>query len=380
MKKHLSLETLTEIVIKREWIEEGEIHDHLEACQSCRNSLVSLERILSPSGNRALFPSPEVEKRILASFNESKPGKPAGLKQTRRRALAAALITGAASAAAAVIFLVFTPFHKPALTAPVKISDSNGDLFINDIRASGKAMAETGSLLCTGRDSSVRISHENHFSIILAPDSRLLIKESRFDAGKNTLIFAFVLSHGRVYGEFNHTGVKLNYSFETPQARMDSIGTKFLLSTDGEKTELVLTEGSLDIRSFRENSILRAESGKTYEVTAKIAASPSSERQRREIDSVRNRPIRKPGAKTFSGDARERRPELPAESVKADNLSAIPGGIPDERMTEGRPHIPEDASRPESFNPDEGKPERRFDFDRMKNERRRPQENPLPTE
>jgi hypothetical protein len=154
-----------------------------------------------------------------------------------------------------------------------------------------------------------------------------------------------------------------------------------MLSADTAKTELVLTEGSVDIHSLKNNESLHARSGNTYEVTSVIAAAPSTEEKSREIKSVQGASAGKLNMGVFRYITADKNRSMTPQSqsarerdfMKIQNPSVRSGDMNNE-MTPG----PRNGMPREGMDRREGPGDGiRPDMDRMRNDIRRPQDGPF---
>jgi|GEM_PF-2137064 len=231
------------------------VMNHISSCQDCAKKYETHLALLKPSDNSTVTPSEQVERRLIHSYRSmQKPGKKALPDRLRPLALGAA-------ASVIVMFGIYLSLFRDGredaidMTA-VRIS---GSFMINETTAARGATLTTGSSLETAHESRAEIGLRETFSIFMAPQSRLEVDEARYDRKSEHKIFSFLLDQGTVFARFRHNESGLEYSFQTQQALIHSIGTQFLLQAEEKATTVLLTEGRLKITSM--------ETGETIELT-----------------------------------------------------------------------------------------------------------------
>lgn len=251
-----------------------DVRSHIAGCDSCREKYERYSALLNPSDNSSLSPSPSVESRIAQSFRRemSSPRPRKGILWKPVLAMAVLLII------AGSLFLFRRDSVQPV---SITVSDFNGRVYVDNRQVQRRLEIKLAALR-TGIGSRVTISYPDAFDITLLENAALMITEGYFSEKRNLYRFSFELGKGMVYAVFPHDRTKVDYSFDTPQARIYSIGTEFLLTVSDRETVLIMLDGELQIQS-RTGRMVKARSGKRYRITESIE---ESDREYNELQAL----------------------------------------------------------------------------------------------
>lgn len=299
------------------------IQAHLPRCRPCRERYEIITTLLSSSDNRAVAPTDKPYQRLIDSLREIEKGEKQILtepKQHTRRLLKPAI----AIAASALVIIIaalairYSETYAPE-SLPITFEKHRGTVYIDNTTAYPRSVIGEGSILRTEDEAIAAVSYHDLIKIMLAGNSTLKIKKAEYHGGKDTFRLAFDLRQGTLYSSFSHRGVKIDYSFQTPKARIQAIGTEFLLQTSEDKTILIVTRGIVYIKSTVSGEEVKSTEGKKYIITSSIQEREADAEAMKMIQSLKNymemkKPSKKSKLKKRSASEADR---------KADNSNTI---------------------------------------------------------
>jgi hypothetical protein len=250
------------------------VQAHLSRCRPCRERYDLITALLSSSDNRAIAPSEKLYLRIIGSLNEiEKVEKSVPDEQISpaSRLLKTAVVIAASALViiTAVLAIRYSETYSPE-SLPIAFEKIRGTVHINNDIAHPISVIGEGSMLRTDNRAIAAIAYRDFIKIVLSGNTTLKIKKAEYNEEKEVFRLAFDLTEGTVYSSFSHRGVKIDYSFNTPKAIIHAIGTEFLLSTSGNKTILILTRGSVYIKSTVSGEEVKSTEGNEYIITSSI--------------------------------------------------------------------------------------------------------------
>ncbi|MCP4132355.1 MAG: FecR domain-containing protein [bacterium] len=247
---------------------------HMKECELCRDRYESIAALLRSSDNSALAPSEKVKQQIIRyhrkALERSAKKEQSPASELFKKYLRPVSFAGAALSLILVFGIIFLKDVQRGTGNDVDIllSGTGGSVRASDSTAPPGTLLSKGTVINTGENSFAEITYKDFFKVKLAANTRLLITAAQSDSSQKHR-FAFNLQKGAVYSDFNHAA-QMNYSFETPGAVLNSIGTQFLLSAREKKTKLFLIEGSVKVKSRSSGKAVETVAGKTYAVTSSI--------------------------------------------------------------------------------------------------------------
>ncbi len=245
---------------------------HIAECESCKDVFKSATVLYIPSNAAEISVSAATDERVGRSvrqiISEASAEKPRLIFLMNRFSMAASF----AAAVVIIIFLlshyIFFPANKPL---GLDVSNISGNTVINNREIDSASRLNEHDLLRTGDKSFARVSLGNMFIVEVAQNTEFFLDSSREDVKHNNFIFSFNLRSGDINAKFNHDAVKLTYSFITPHARIDSIGTEFSMSVTPHETILKLREGTVRITALATGIIAMAHHGNEYVIMNTIS-------------------------------------------------------------------------------------------------------------
>jgi len=264
VKKHPREKKIIDVVLLREESGMTAVQSHIVGCDACREKYERYSALLDSSDNSSLAPSPSVEARIAQSFRREMSALPPrkGILWKPVLAMAVLLII------AGVIFLFQRDSVQPV---SITVNDFNGRVYVDKQKVERRLEIELAEIR-TEMHSQVTLSYPDTFDITLLDNTALMVTEGYFSKKRDLYRFSFDLGRGMVYAVFPHDHPRIEYSFNTPQARIYSIGTEFLLRTSERESVLIMIDGELQIQCHS-GRIAKAQSGKRYRITESIEES-----------------------------------------------------------------------------------------------------------
>ena len=235
-----------------------------------------------PSRNDAIAPSRRVEKRMLASYraiHQDKIVDAAGSKiftmpvPWNRRALA-----GAFAAALLVMgtgVLIYRAHTPRAL--PLYVYSMKGRAFLDGEPVSYQSTIREGSLLEVPQRSFVVLSYKGRFLLKVYERSELRLGKAMMKRKPGQAEFVFNLIRGTLFTRINNEVDEPDYFYMTPNARIKSSRTEFILKVAGNKTILIPRSGTINITSLESREEVLTLPDKQYVITSSIETSESGE-------------------------------------------------------------------------------------------------------
>ena len=228
-------------------IENSAIREHIGTCPDCLKYFQDLSSVLSPSDNSHISVSDDVEHRIVNSYRNIKlhtgnaAEKFTGLFKP-------ALASLAIIAVAAASIMVYSIYYKDEQKR-ISYKKLYGDSYINNVRVND-TLISSGDRIVTKSESSSRLEIGEIFLINIYSDSEIEIEKSLFLKKEKQVVFNFKIISGTFHAKFEKQS-DLYYSFTTEFAKIESIGTEFIIKHTKEETTVIVSEGSLLITALR---------------------------------------------------------------------------------------------------------------------------------
>ncbi|HSV95994.1 MAG TPA: hypothetical protein VLM75_03560 [Spirochaetota bacterium] len=260
----------------------GALRDHIGRCARCRERYEKLLHVLAPSHHDAIAPSNGIEKRILASYRiiqRNETGGATGLNlftipaTWNRKALA-----GACAALILVAGAVITAYrmHTPQ-TLPLYVYFTKGSALIDGEPVSYQSTIREGSLLEVPRNSIVVLSYKDRFLLKVYEKSELRLGKAMIKGNRGQKEFVFNLIKGTLFTRINNELDEPDYFYMTPNARIKSSRTEFILKVAGNKTILIPRSGTINITSLETKEEVLTLPDKEYVITSSIETSETGE-------------------------------------------------------------------------------------------------------
>lgn len=267
--------------------------EHLASCAGCRARHERFAAIISQSSNEALRPSPELEKRILATHrsltrqSHELPFEPfiRRLRPILKRqafALAAAIVV----CVMAVSYTLYTSYEEQRII-PIKFSFIKGKAFLNNQEVSLSTRIMEDSELKVPKNSAVVLAYNNTFVIKIQGESILEIQKS-IGNEKNKREFVFNLRKGSLFTRLDSGSGKPNYFYLTPTAHIKSSRTEFILKVAENKTIVIPRSGTLRIKSLESEEEVISLPFKKYIITSTIEANDTDDYDDHNSDMLKN--------------------------------------------------------------------------------------------
>ena len=280
--KHLSKKDIISLIVH------GSSHTgkqtqerHLSECATCQKTYHDFLKIYQSSGNSALEVPAGCEKRILATYHETVnriPVKsPFHLKKLMalpKPAFSLAAILIAAATIGLVLYYSGIPRHESFIPDTVQFEVLNKSAVINGSRISQSKNLTRGDHIQVPSEGLSLLVHKGLFQIVLSGPGDLKLQKAECSKEKNHFRHHFLFNAGRLIAFFQKEEVTNEYSFKTPHARIDSIGTSCMVSVSSDMTSLYLASGSCRITAVDSGLTMQCVPGNRYDVTGSIQQSP----------------------------------------------------------------------------------------------------------
>lgn len=252
-----------------------QVASHILACPRCRRRHDEMRSWLAPRYRDAIEPTPALYQRIRAAHRrivaEAAPPKP-------RRSMKPVAVAAAMAVAAAVMIVYAVLIREPAPRhTPVAFTAS---AITGDVRTDGRPLRAgmrlgEGTVIALGpRGATARIAADESIVLRLYADSRLRIDEARAAAADASIRLRFTLTAGSLASRIAEDR-RVSYRYLTPHARIDSIGTEFLLSVTAAETSVRMIAGSVTITSLATGETRETVPGRSYRVGTVISEIPA---------------------------------------------------------------------------------------------------------
>ena len=189
--------------------------------------------------------------------------------------------------AVVAVALLVTPTFRNAGRPHLLASVVEGEASFNGspIRA-GENISGTGTINVPAR-SMLLLSRGEEMTIELADGAVFTI--DRLDHGSDRLEIAGTLAGGTLVSRVREGTTSIRYRYDTPGARIEPLGTEFLLQASGETTLLVMKSGSVRVTSLLSSREAVLSAGTRGTVNETIELSPAGLDDIRMIDDSRGR-------------------------------------------------------------------------------------------
>ncbi len=292
MKKHPEKERILNYLLSEGKPDTG-TGEHISHCETCKSIYNDFAAILQKSDVSGISPSEGLEERI---FNGPHTGESL-IEIDRERGTFNRIKLSLAIAAILVMALVFNLVMNRGAEKNITISLKNisGDVLLDNDIILHQTDIHDIHMITTGNESKVDINYEDLFTINLGCNSVFRIEKVDSYKKNEKRDFIFSLLKGIVYSRFKHDKENNRFSFFTPNSKIYSIGTKFILTADNNKTILLLKEGTVKLKSTKPvqgktaGSEMTATHNKKYIITDVIESDVISDEENLLIKLVENK-------------------------------------------------------------------------------------------
>ncbi|MBP7738721.1 MAG: hypothetical protein KA369_22290 [Spirochaetes bacterium] len=258
------------------------VSKHLEECVQCRARHDRILAAIAPR-YRDLRASDAAWIRVIRSWEklarEGSSPAPSRLRSFlafHPRSVIAASLALAASVAVISVLLIRTPTEPPRPYLSAVQLDRG-------VTIDGKSPGELprvygGSAVSLPDKTMARLVHGRNFSITLIGPGAFSIRRFASGTSSNRMDIECALDQGMLIS--SSTG-GISYSYTTPGARVEPVGTEFLLQSAGGKTLVVMKSGSVRVKPVQ--------SAETVTVTAgnKCMVAEKAEIRKAEIEDLK---------------------------------------------------------------------------------------------
>jgi RNA polymerase sigma-70 factor (ECF subfamily) len=256
MKGHYSDRQLLDVAMGISANRERErLMAHLTSCPACATRFAALQKINTPAPLARLSDcsAARIYDNALSMANSQK-----YTRHASKPFLRYALIASIPVAATAMIILIFgaRTFYHAVPPQGLVLVENQQRHELHTGNTISVASGETKSIQTTGVEI---IAYENSSLTV----SRYTVSDNGFR------VLGFFLEKGRIDSTFSHER-PLSYSFTTPHARIDAIGTRFTLTVESAQTFVELYEGRVVVTSLADNQSTDLKPGENMAVHSTI--------------------------------------------------------------------------------------------------------------
>lgn len=263
------------------------IGGHIAGCDRCRALHDKMLSAISPR-YASLRPGGAVKARVLLTRDELERGErkpapdPGGpLRALRPRLLGAAALGLAAAIAIALAFLLVPPSDtRPALVA----ESADAGVTINGRPATRGARVFESSALVLPDKTTARFAYGRGFSITLTGPCAMTIDRLAPHGPSGGIVLEGALGQGVLVSIADGSSA-VSYAYATPGARVEPVGTEFLLQASGESTLVVMKSGTVRVRPVRSAEAAVVAAGSRCLIDRQARVSPASAEDLRMVDS-----------------------------------------------------------------------------------------------
>jgi hypothetical protein len=253
---------------------------HLAACDECRKRSDMLITATAPR-YRNLQPGAAVKDRVMRSWEQEMREKTGPAPFSFRLLLAGhpriAVAASFAALAAAVtlgLFLLRTPPAPDRLALSADRVD--GEITINDRPARPSQQVFDASTIKLQERAMARLTYGEDLSITLSGPGVFSIERFESDKAYGKIRMECTLSAGVLVSAVNGTSLAIAYAYNTPGARIEPIGTEFLLQAAGPATLVIMKQGSVLVKPVKTRETVTVLAGNRCVIRDTAASAPAT--------------------------------------------------------------------------------------------------------
>lgn len=162
----------------------------------------------------------------------------------------------------------------------------------------------SGQIVETGENSRVDLQFRDGVQFRVGPDSKILLKDSKILSGENFTRVLIEMKKGKVYTKVDRLSKDSSFEVSTPTSIAGVRGTDFLTKVEGNKTEVLVAGGSVEVQPENGSSAL-VEAGKKAQASKdKVDVKVLTEEDKKEVEEMGT------GIENIRDDARARMQEI----------------------------------------------------------------------
>lgn len=276
MKGHFTRKELIELVAGTAGARLlGEWERHGKECPRCREKYDRYASLVKPRYRDVPFRQGDVKARITARWEAinaddgNSPGKETA--RPRKRPLVPAFVLGAFVVLFALFLYIWKGPDFSGERGVVSLSVLQGNVLVDGNVLTGRTSVAGGSSIILGNGAGAELAITGSFRILLKGDTSFHVLTAQVSPQGKPGRMEFELRKGELVSEFPHGKEHISYSYTTPQCRIESLGTKFILTAGIEETALVMYDGEVRLISLQTGEQITARSGRSYRVGRSIS-------------------------------------------------------------------------------------------------------------
>ena len=252
---------------------------HLELCADCRKRRDMLFAAISPRYGSVRVDA-AIKSRVMRSLSEAVERDamqgPAGIRGLLVRHPRIAL-AGSLAVIAAAIVLGFFLARVPYKTVRIALSARQADegITINNKAPILHEGIYDASTVRVPHKAMARLTYGDSVSIILIGPCVFSIDRFILDEGTNKIRLDCTLPEGLIISAIEERAREMQYTYKTPAARIDPLGTEFLLQAAGDSTLIVMKRGTVRVKPALSHEQVTVSAGNRCLITKQASISPA---------------------------------------------------------------------------------------------------------
>ena len=274
--------------------ERDRIHEHLNGCGPCRTKYERMVAAIAPRYS-SLKPGDRVKEKIFRSWKEINNGdvnpEPDIIRSLSGRlprwAVASAIGALAAILVAAVI-IIQAPWETGRASLTMNRMDAG--VTIDDLTAkTGDPVYEESRIKLSDK-AIAQLVYDDAIQITLVNKSDYAI--DHFSIEKDSSVkLRTTLFNGMLVSAIHNRNKSVSYEYMTPNARIEPLGTEFLLQVNAGDTLVIMKEGAIKARNIRSGKSVTVTSGHKCVISDSMLLMPTTEEDLKmfaDLDKVRS--------------------------------------------------------------------------------------------
>ncbi len=253
------------------------VAEHLTQCDRCRARHEKMLAVIAPR-YFSLRASDAAKVRVMRSRDKLAEGEdayaPGGIRSIlslHPRAFIAASLALVTAVAVTAALLLRPPAGEARLHLAAVIADAGVTINDHPVRDRDKVFEQSAIILPD--KTTMRLEYGRGFSITLIGPAIFSIDRLMSRGPSEPVVVECTLAQGLLVSASDGTGKKVAYTYNTPDARVEPVGTEFLLQSAGGTTLVVMKTGSVRVKPERSAESVAVSSGNRCMVAEKTEIS-----------------------------------------------------------------------------------------------------------
>ena len=267
----------------------GRFDDHLHECPACNGKFEKIQIAIAPRFQAVELREVLIE-RILDSWDAIKAEAGAAghggiMTLPRRYPWTFAGSALAAAVAIAILVTAFLLFPQKPRGECLSLSRIEGEITLNGAPAGTVKNVYSGSRITISEKAIARLQYYKTINIDLVNKSDFSI--DAFAANKAGRIrMLSTLRDGIVVSSIHDKDMNITYEYQTPNARIESMGTEFLLQADGGITLVIMKNDAIRATHTQSGKSMMLRAGSKCIISDSFDVRPATAEDMRIFDSL----------------------------------------------------------------------------------------------